>query len=120
MDCGELQQGWQDGFVPVAEAMAQWRQEHPRATLREIEDALDERLATLRSRMLTDTVQTSAAAHFEGLPASQRPRCPRCDAPLVSRGKRDRVLQTTQGQELRIRRDYGSCPSCETALFPPR
>lgn len=100
--------------------MAQWRVEHPRATLSEIEDALDERMAPLRSRMLGDTVMTSAAARFARAPATQRPKCPECGERMLSRGVRERSLATEHGQELRIRRSYGHCPSCGVEFFPPR
>ena len=66
--------------------MAQWRREHPRATLTEIEDALDERLAAIRGQMLTDTALASQSASFAGAPPTERPRCPGCDARLVSPG----------------------------------
>ena len=36
----------------VITGMAEWRGQHPRATLSEIEAALDERLARVRARML--------------------------------------------------------------------
>ena len=116
----KLERGWREGFGPVAAAMAQWRDEHPRATLTEIEDALDECLGGLRTQMLVDTVQTSAAANFAGVAATERPRCPSCDERLVSRGEEERTLTTTGGQAIRLGRGYGQCAGCGTALFPPR
>ena len=119
MEAEKLAQDWQDRFAGAAASMAKWRAEHPRATLREMEEAVDKQLAGVRTRMLVDSVQASGAAEFSVLPARQRPKCPECSDPLASRGKRERVLLTTQGQELRIRRQYGQCQSCGTELFPP-
>ena len=101
-------------------AMARWRREHPRATLTEIEEAVDERLAAVRTRLLVETVMTSPAACFGGVPRAERPRCPECGERLLSRGQAERTLATTHGQDLRLRRSYGHCPACGLELFPPR
>jgi hypothetical protein len=100
--------------------MAEWRREHPRATLTEIEEALDGRLLDLRARVLEDVVAASAAASFAGMAKRDRPRCPLCDEPLTSRGEAERRLQTSGGREIRVRRSYGQCPRCGLSLFPPR
>lgn len=39
--------------------MKEWRQQHPTATLREIEKAMDERLAKLRAGMLEELIHMS-------------------------------------------------------------
>jgi predicted RNA-binding Zn-ribbon protein involved in translation (DUF1610 family) len=100
--------------------MAAWRREHPRATLTEIERAVDERLGTLRVQMLEETAVASGAAAFAGVPEAERPRCPDCGQALVSRGRAERELLTSGGREIRLRRSYGRCPSCGVGLFPPR
>jgi hypothetical protein len=116
----QFQGSWSAEFGEVSEAMARWRREHPKATLSEIEDALDERLAGMRSQMLVDVVMESTAANFAGAPATERPRCPGCEGRLLSRGQAERTLVTTGGQEIRLRRGYAHCPSCGLELFPPR
>lgn len=120
MDSGELEGQWSEGWADVSATMAQWRREHPTATLTEIEDALDERLAGMRTQMLVDTVMASTAASFAGAPGTKRPRCPGCESRLLSRGPAERTLVTTSGQEVRLRRNYAHCPSCGLELFPPR
>ena len=120
MASNELEGRWSAEFADVSAAMAQWRREHPKATLSEIEDALDERLAGMRTQMLVDTVMTSTAATFAGAPGTERPRCPGCKNRLLSRGQAERTLVTTRGQEVRLRRSYAHCPSCGLELFPPR
>ncbi len=51
--------------------------QHPKATLQEIEDAVDERLRRLRKRMVEDAVQASGAADWSQHPKEERPRCTR-------------------------------------------
>ena len=116
----ELAGQWSERFAEVSGSLAQWRREHPRATLTEIEDALDERLGRMRTEMLVDTVMTSQAAYFAGAAGTQRPRCPECGERLLSRGQAERRLTTTAGQEIRLRRSYAHCPACGLELFPPR
>lgn len=110
---------WQALSTEVITAMADWRAQHPRATLTEIEAALDERLARLRTQMLADAALASAATDWTAQPAETRPTCPQCAAPLQARGPATRHLQTHGGQELTLTRQYGTCPVCGTGLFPP-
>ena len=116
----DLDGAWREDFEAASTAVAQWRREHPRATLTEIEDALDERLHAVRGRMLEEMVLVSGAAVFAGAEEGERPRCPGCGDCLVSLGVAERRLMTTGGREVRLRRAYGRCPSCGTELFPPR
>ena len=106
------------GFDIVTD-MATWRTAHPHATLAEIEAALDERIAALRSHLLSETVAASPLTDWSALPADQRPICPQCGTNLRPRGKRSRHLRT-QGGEITLERTYGVCPSCGTGVFPPR
>ena len=48
----DFDQQWRTLNEEVITGMKEWRLQHPRATLTEIEAALDERLARLRARML--------------------------------------------------------------------
>ena len=109
---------------PLAEevltGMKEWRLQHPTATFSEIEAALDERLGRLRARMLEDAALASAAATWSQEGGTARPPCPTCGAPLQSRGKAARHLQTHAGQEITLTRSYGTCPACGAGLFPPR
>lgn len=99
--------------------MKEWRQQHPHASLREIEEAMDERLARLRAGMLADLVKMSPHADWRHAPRESRPRCEQCGTPLESRGPRRRWLQTTGGQPVPVDRRYGTCPQCGQGLFPP-
>lgn len=99
--------------------MSDWRAQHPKATLRAIEDELDVRLARLRARMLEDLALESAAAHWQDQSAQERPPCPHCGDTLQARGTKPRILQTHGGIDLTLARSYGWCPTCQVGLFPP-
>lgn len=55
---------WEELAEEVMSGMKEWRIQNPRATLREIERALDERLAKMRVRMLADVALASEAAEL--------------------------------------------------------
>jgi hypothetical protein len=98
----------------------EWRLHHPKAPLREMEAAIDERLAELRARMRQDVALTSQAADVSQAHGADRPVCPHGGTPLEPRGPRERQVTTHQGQTLRLRRSYTRCPTGQVGLFPPR
>jgi YgiT-type zinc finger domain-containing protein len=102
----------------VLSGMREWRQAHPKATLREIETTLDERLAKVRARMLADVALASQAADLVG--SEERASCPQCGQPLEAHGPQERTLTTTGDQEVVLSRSYAVCPACGAGLFPPR
>ncbi len=103
----------------VLSGMKEWRLQHPKATLREIEGALDERLGKMRARMLQDAALASAAADLKAAQGAAQPRCEACGAVLVERTVAERELITQHNQVLKLERSYGVCPSCGAGLFPP-
>jgi hypothetical protein len=112
--------GWEDLSNEVLTGLKEWRLQHPKATLREIEAALDERLGGLRARMLQDMALASTATDWVGAKAEEGPVCRKCGARLVSRGRGKRSLQTHGGKEIELERTYGVCPACRAGFFPPR
>jgi hypothetical protein len=111
---------WVSVGQEVLIGIKEWRMQHPHATLKEIEVAIDERLAVLRARMIADAALASAAAEWEGEALTEQPTCPQCGAKLKQRGVRDeRHLQTHGGQEVKLVREYGVCPVCGAEFFPP-
>jgi ribosomal protein S27AE len=108
---------WMALLVEVDAAMREWRREHPRATLTEIERALDEHWAKARAKIMSDVAQASPAADFGGAGA-ERPRCPDCGGLVQARGEHTRRLRTHGDQELHLKRDYAECPQCGAAFFP--
>jgi hypothetical protein len=85
---------WASEAEAMLTGVKEWRQAHPRATLAEIEAAVDERLARVRARLIEDVA-------------------------LALRGPEVRHLRTTYEHELALRRHYLRCPACGEALFPP-
>jgi hypothetical protein len=111
---------WQHLTTKITREMAEWREQHPKATLREIETELDTRLSCLRARLLEDLALTSSAAVWAETSVPQQPHCPDCHRPLLDRGAKRRTLLTHGGQQLELERSYGVCPACGAGLFPPR
>jgi hypothetical protein len=111
---------WEVLSAEILSGMREWRLSHPKATLREIEEALDERFYRLRARMLQDVALQSVAADWQEMTTSERPTCRVCGTALILRGKRKRQLKTHGGHTLTLDRSYGLCPTCKKGLFPPR
>ncbi len=109
---------WRQLGEEVITGMKEWRMQHARATFREIEAALDERLARVRARMLEDIVLASRATEWEDK-VGEVPQCPECGEGLKRRGKRGRELTTLHEQTIRLEREYGECPQCKRGFFPP-
>ena len=113
----EMEGRWRELSDEVFTGMAEWRVQHPRATFSEIEAALDERLATVRARMLQDVALASAAADLTS--AVERPCCPECGHVLEAHGQEERTLRTTYDRPVTLRRSSARCPACGVGLFPP-
>ncbi len=114
----ELEARWRQLSEDVLVGMKEWRQAHPKATLREIETALDEKLAKVRARMLEDVALASKAADL--VASDERVVCPNCGREMAAHGQAERTLTTTGNQEIVLRRSYTVCPACGAGLFPPR
>jgi hypothetical protein len=100
----DFDQQWEVLAAEILSGMKEWRLQHPRATLTEIEAALDERLSRLRARMLEDAALASAAADWSE-DTEGPPLCPQCGQ-LMERygGAPVRNLQTQGGQRLELKR----------------
>ena len=119
MESSSLAEVWRVLSESVFQEMEVWRQEHPTATFKEIEDELDARLSGMRAQMLADLAQASQKRDWSGQEPDQRPHCPQCGAVLQARGKHERSLATQGGQEVKLSRSYGTCPQCGSGFFPP-
>jgi DNA-directed RNA polymerase subunit RPC12/RpoP len=113
----DLRAEWNGKSEEMVEGMAQWRDQHPRASLREIEGEVDRRLSELRAKMISDTANLSALAEWE---AADGIVCAECGAKLIKKGKQKRVLLTRDGRKIELARDYGVCVACGAGVFPPR
>jgi len=121
MDGERIQAGWSGLAAAVEGELVTWRERHPRATLAEIEAAVQVALSRLQARYLSDLVQASAAANLRATPPTERPRCATCGDELQPVGGLQERLLLTPGQTepLRVRRQYGACPTCASGSFPP-
>ena len=120
MDREQLGAGWQELAAEVTQELVAWRQAHPRATLAELEQVVQQAVSRLQARYLTDLVHASGLTDLTAVPLEERPRCPACGGLLRARGQRERsVLVPRQAEPLRLERSYGVCSACGTGLFPP-
>jgi ribosomal protein S27AE len=108
---------WRDLAAEVLTGFRAWREQHPTATLTEIEDELDRRWYRLRARVVEDAAVRSAAADLGATAA--RPTCPTCGRPLQADGREVRHLTTTGDAVLTLTRARARCPACGTGVFPP-
>ena len=109
-------EAWQRQAAATMHTIADWRAAHPRATWTELEAAIDDELAALRTHLLTDSAQASA---MTDPPRAARPPCPTCGGVLHDAGHHPRRLLTERDQTVELERTYLRCPACGTGLFPP-
>lgn len=114
-----VEERWRELAQEVFSGMKDWRLGHPKATFREIETALDERLARVRARMLQDAALASASADLR-LGGADWPTCPTCGGRLERRAAETRDLTVQNDQTVRLTRRYAVCSACGAGLFPPR
>jgi hypothetical protein len=107
----ETEASWHTMTEEVVSELAEWRVQHPRATLREIEQAVDERLAGVRARMVQDMALRSTQRDVCALPAAERPVCPHCGVVLEADHKPQ--SRDPPGPELR------RLPHLWRRTFPP-
>lgn len=115
----EKKDKWQDLQDKINAAIEEWRREHPEATLTEIEEAVDTRLAPMRAKMVQDLAQEGRTADLKKLPRDKWPPCPRCGRRVVANGKAKRQLQTAHGQTIELERHQAYCRSCRLTFFRP-
>lgn len=111
---------WRELSEQILTDMTEWRRGHPKATFREIEEEAHKRMSQLEAQLIQDTAQQSPSRAWSAACSQERPACPVCGTPLHARGKRQRKLQAAGGQAVTLNREYGTCPTCGTGLFPPR
>ena len=121
IDTEHMRRGWAEFDDMVNETLIRWRAEHPRATLAEIEQAIEEGIRQLRGRYLDDLAAASPTADLATMSVAERPACTKCGGTLQARGKRTRaVVSPGRSGPLRVRRSYAVCKACGNGFFPPR
>lgn len=117
MKVEEQSQHWHEESQPFFVEIAKWREEHPHATMAEIEQAVDAQMHTLRAQLLQEAAQ-AGPAHESSSSLAQTPCGPDCGVRLQARGQRERHLQTHGGKQVTLKRTYLSCPQCGYGFFP--
>lgn len=100
-------------YEEMEHQIKQWGQENPKATLTEIENAIDRELATIRQTVLKELVQEKAEGGAASYP------CPNCQTEMVCNGFKERTLRTKDGQTITLKRQQLRCLQCGMTLFPP-
>ena len=101
----------------LIEGLNKWREKHPRATMREIEEEIDRRMSKMRARLIADTVMRRASP---GTEKGKKEMCPKCGGAVKKKGKKKRKLETNGGQAIEFEREYVTCQSCGHGFFPSR
>jgi len=112
-------QQWTESFQQASEEISEWREGNRRASLTDIENTVDGKLAKVRAEMIQELALESAMTDFKRLPPEERPKCPVCGEPLVANGKQKRQLTTTYEQQVELERSKGYCQGCGVSFFPP-
>jgi YgiT-type zinc finger domain-containing protein len=113
----ELAKKWRGESEEIISGMTEWREQHPKAKLVEIEAEVDRRLAGMRAQMIADAALASQSVTWES--GAEALTCPACGQALEKKGKKKRKLQTRGGKEIELEREYGICPQCGQGIFPP-
>ena len=119
MDSLAPEQQRRTALTEIEADLTAWRRQHPQATLHEIEQELDARLAHVRAQWLGDLAQARSAADWRQAPPTEHPVCPDCSTRLQPRGRHTRQVKTYGDHSITLERQYGICPTCGTGLFPP-
>jgi hypothetical protein len=104
----------------IIQEMSVWNSSNPDATFLEIELKARELVSKLEARLIQGSAKIREGDNWSKREKKERPTCPHCHVPLISRGKRLRNLQGTRGRNIEIERTYGTCPNCGAGFFPPR
>jgi ribosomal protein L34E len=110
---------WAEQIEAVVGKVRAWRAGHPRATFREITEAIDAELNRVRAQLVAEAAAGSPVARFTEQPVAERPRCGRCGGKLIGRGRHRRQVTTQGDVPVALERDYGVCASCKRGVFPP-
>src|SRR2546430_17655458 len=113
--------GWRTLSDAVGRELIAWREAQPKASLRQIEDAVFEAMQRLQARALQQVVLASAVADVAAQPVAARPSCPTCGGRLEPRGRQRRTIRPArQRAALEVDRSYAVCAECGAGLFPSR
>ena len=106
---------WHDRFEEVEAKIRAWQQTKPRATLTEIEEAVEEELARLQRQLVEGLAGEMESKETEG----KEYRCPACQTLMHRNGKKKRRIRSKEDQVIELNREQVRCPECGMTLFPP-
>lgn len=89
-----------------------WQEEHPEATLREMEEELEK----IRLKILSQAIEAMVEMRGSGYQI-EKVHCPKCGAEMEYKGEKKRRKMTTVG-EMSYERSYYWCASCQEGFFP--
>jgi hypothetical protein len=118
MERERLEEKWRELAEEVITGVRDWRAAHPKATFREIEEAVDARMDRMRAKLLEEAAMASKARDMSGT-GEARAHCPSCGHELEGRGERERGVTVRGNQTVKLKRRYAVCPACGAGLFPP-
>lgn len=107
---------WQKVLDEILSGLAEWRQQHPKATFRDIEQETMRRMAALQARLMSDLAHVSEATTWTDETTMV---CPACGAEMRPDGQRTRHLQGPGGADIPLQRSYVVCGACGAGFFPP-
>lgn len=104
----------------IIREMNAWNASNSKATFLDIEVKARELVSQLEAHLIQASAFERERDEWSKREERERPTCPHCQIPLLSRGKRVRHLQGPAGRAIHLERTYGTCPTCGTGCFPPR
>jgi len=110
----EATQEFQREAQALWEEMNRWWNEHPQATLKEIE----QHLRPLRRRFGAKLVELQALQRGAGA-LDQLPRCPKCGQQMEDKGIQEKLAVGIE-IEGRLPYAYYHCPHCGEGFSPPQ
>ncbi len=99
------------GADDIEQEFHRWCEEHPQATLADIEQALEAQLHRLRRRLLEQELAPRRPGNSDG-------PCPACGGQCQARGQRERTLILPGDEQLLLERAYVVCHGCGLGRFP--
>ncbi len=90
-----------DEIIPEMKA---WNASNPKATFLDIEVKARELVSQLEAHLIQASALERERADWSQRAERERPSCPTCQMPLLSRGKRVRHLQGPAGRDIHLQR----------------
>src|SRR6266480_3678478 len=99
--------------------MDSWSKSNPDATFLDIEEKDRDMVSRLEVALAEKVALEREEENWAEKMEEERPTCPKCKVPLVSRGKRMRNLQGAAGREIKLKRTgRGPVQTVEQAFLP--